>query len=454
MLLLRQCMVPSVNYLLRCMAPTCIDDEARQFDERMLEAAMDRFGLEGQDSSSDVTNLVQSKLTHGGWGLTSAVATSPAAFLGSLAVSAGEAAFAPFQDAPLPDTSQLHGWIADSIGRIQQMAPGKCDEQLPATAATFFTHYTRTNPSAASSLQSTLHAKATEHQQKAAECQLKQQSREGTKRPWAHAKAITASAAWAWKMVSPLEPRMRLSDTEYAIAARLNLGLPPFPDMDALPETCPLCLHRKTKEPASLKDDPWHWLTCTGLGAEITSRHDEVADALQHAALLIGAQVRREVKGLKRDSNIRPDLQLFFPGRMLLTDVAVSHPLTENLIAKRESSGVSRQQEKRRKYSSVAARLVAELLPYSVETCGGMADDAMKLVQAMGEEGEEAMGAWTKAEIMRYIVSLTAAAVQRGNARAVLSGRMKSLRMTAMGRRKGSGKEMQSEEEEYRYRYR
>src|ERR1700677_1183194 len=89
MLLLRQCMVPSINYLLRCMAPTCIDEEARQFDERMLEAAMDRFGLEGQDSSSDVTSLMQSKLTHGGWGLTSAVANSPAAFLGSLAASTG-----------------------------------------------------------------------------------------------------------------------------------------------------------------------------------------------------------------------------------------------------------------------------------------------------------------------------------------------------------------------------
>ena len=91
---------------------------------------------------------------------------------------------------------------------------------------------------------------------------------------------------------------------------------------------------------------------------------------------------------------------------------------------------------------------MAELLPYSVETHGGMADDAMKLVQAMGEEGEEVMGAWTKAEIMRYILSLTAVAVQRGNARVVLSGRMKSLRMIAMGRRKGAGKELQSEEEE------
>ena len=45
MLLLRHSMVPSLNYLLRCTAPTCIDDEARHFDRRVLDAAMDKSGL-------------------------------------------------------------------------------------------------------------------------------------------------------------------------------------------------------------------------------------------------------------------------------------------------------------------------------------------------------------------------------------------------------------------------
>jgi hypothetical protein len=210
--------------------------------------------------------------------------------------------------------------------------------------------------------------------------------------------------------------------------------------MDALPETCPLCVHRTTKQPVSLRDDPWHWLTCPDLVVELTCRHDEVADALQHAALLIGAQVRREVKGLKRESKIRPDVQMVFPGRMLLTDVAVSHPLTENYIARNKSSGAAKQHEKHGKYSSVAKRLIAELLPYSMETCGGMADDAMKLVQAMGEEGAQTMGMWTSAQITRYIISLTAVAVQRGNARIMLAGRMRSLRELGSG--KGAAKKL------------
>jgi hypothetical protein len=118
---------------------------------------------------------------------------------------------------------------------------------------------------------------------------------------------------------------------------------------------------------------------------------------------------------------------------MLLTDVVISHPLTDSRIQSRHNSSVKNQSAKRSKYSDVASRLGAELLPFSVETLGGMADDAMKLVQAMGEEGEESMGTWTKAQIVRYIMSVTAAAVQRGNARVVLAGWMRSLRVKGKG---------------------
>ena len=315
MLLLRQCMVPSMNYLLRCTAPTCIEEEAQRFDRRMLDAAMDKLGLaEHERRVEGKASPLQCKLRHGGWGLIPAAATSPAAFLGSLAACSEEAAFVPFHDEPLPATSQLHSWIADSIERVQQAAGSDCDDLLPPTADVFFTHYTRTNPSAADSLQSVLHAKATQHQHKAAVEQLKRQSREGDKRPWAHAKAITAPGAWMWKMTLPSDPRARLSDTEYAIAARLNLDLPPFPDMSALPDTCPLCVHNTTKEPKSLKSDPWHFLSCSALtSGEGTVRHNEVADALQHVALLTGAQTRREVKGLSNRQQHPSRSAIVFP---------------------------------------------------------------------------------------------------------------------------------------------
>jgi hypothetical protein len=429
MVLLRMCMVPSMNYLLRCTAPVCIEDEADHFDQLMLDAAMDKLGIVQRERGESVVALLRGKLKNGGWGLTSAKATSPAAFLGSLAACSNEAAFAPLHSSPIRATSLLHGWITDSVQRVRQAAADTCDDILPPTADTFFSYYTCTNPSAADSLQSALHAKATSHQHEAAMKQLKQQSREGNKLPLAHMKAITTQAAWAWKMALPLGPRLRLSDTEYAIAARLNLGLPPFPDMETLPEHCPLCVHRMTKEPISLRDDPWHYLSCAAMTTgEGNIRHNEIADVLQHTALLLGAQARREVKGLAEKSKVRPDLQIFFPGRMLLTDVVVSHPMTASRVERHQSSTTTAQHNKQTKYSTMAARLGAELLPFSVATYGGLADDAMKLVQAMGEEGEETMGAWTKEEIVRYTLSMTAVAIQRGNTRVMLAGRMQSLK--------------------------
>ena len=110
MLLLRMCMVPSMNYLLRCTAPVCIEDEAVRFDQLMLNAAMDKLGVADKERGESVIARLRSKLKNGGWGLTSAKATSPAAFLGSLAACANEATFARLHTSPIPASSQLHGW--------------------------------------------------------------------------------------------------------------------------------------------------------------------------------------------------------------------------------------------------------------------------------------------------------------------------------------------------------
>ena len=97
-LLLRHCMVPCMNYYLRCTAPSCIEDEARQFDERVMEATMNRLGLDEGERHERTITLLQRKLRDGGWGLTAAVRTSPAAYLGSLAACHTEPAFAPYRD--------------------------------------------------------------------------------------------------------------------------------------------------------------------------------------------------------------------------------------------------------------------------------------------------------------------------------------------------------------------
>ena len=124
---------------------------------------------------------------------------------------------------------------------------------------------------------------------------------------------------------------------------------------------------------------------------------------------------------------------------MLLTDVVVSHSLTASQIARRQSVTASWQLRKNRKYAGVAARLGAELLNMSVDSCGGLASGASELVRAIGEEGERwSLGTWSSGSIERQLLGAVAIAIQRGNALAVLSGHTRAARASFYHERQGS----------------
>ena len=219
MLLLKQCLVPAMNYFLRCIAPVCIEDEARQFDRRIMDAAVSKLGLEDGERNERTATLLQGKLREGGgWGLTPAARTSPAAFLGSLAICNNEPTFAPYcGNASLPLSSPLHSWIDDSLQRVRQAAPGDqyqadIEPLLPATADTFFSYYASSTSSVSATLQHSLNVKANSNLLKAAVQRMKERSRRGDKWDWAHHRAITAEGARGWKVVRPESAQLRLSD--------------------------------------------------------------------------------------------------------------------------------------------------------------------------------------------------------------------------------------------------
>ena len=154
--------------------------------------------------------------------------------------------------------------------------------------------------------------------------------------------------------------------------------------------------------------------------------------------------MQREVKGLNPDNNQRPDVQIVFPGRMILTDVAVSHTLTAYHIGHASSSAGKKQYAKDKKYADVAARLGAELLNFSVESSGGMASSAVRLVKVIGEEGERwSAGTWNSGLVERELLASVAVAVQRGNALSMLCGltRAASKRASRCNDESGDGRE-------------
>ena len=300
-----------------------------------------------------------------------------------------------------------------------------CAELLPPNAAVFFQHPTITR---SSSLQRTLTQQATDyHHQASLQRARAAKERDG----WlaiAHLKAVSAPRAWTWKTVLPTSRELELTDTQYRLAARLNLGLQPEDGvtLGRLPHKCPLCTPSGVTH-TSIRADAWHFLSCVKLAkGEINTRHDSVAEQVSRCAMQLGLRVRREVKGLSSNQSLRPDLLLSLPGKTVLSDVAVCHPLAPGTRSRCGATALGtakhREGDKRKKYLALSSQHCFEQLPIALETTGGMGPAAVTLVKAMADANEEHVGMWMRADVIREVAGSLAMAVQRGNAMAYLEG--------------------------------
>jgi hypothetical protein len=219
--------------------------------------------------------LLRMRLRDGGFGLTSSVYTSPAAYIASVASARETTIFAPYgkADHPLPSDTLLHSWLADSMRLVTEATPDSASI-LPPSASSFFSFYTAAKSSLSSTLQRKLSLQANQHRFDASLTAAKQMRKQDGGAALAHAKAISAPLASAWKRTAPTHPLLKLRDTQFRIGARLNLGLPPFSDMRELPDSCPLC-----RRVDAISKDAWHFLYCsTQMPLEINTRHNAVVD--------------------------------------------------------------------------------------------------------------------------------------------------------------------------------
>ena len=77
---------------------------------------------------------------------------------------------------------------------------------------------------------------------------------------------------------------------------------------------------------------------------------------------------------------------------------------------------LNKQRDKHDKYDHIAERHGAKLLPFAVETCGGLAPDAVAFVRALAEEGDEQLSLWSKDSITEHLHASVAIAIQAANA--------------------------------------
>ena len=423
LLVLRQCAVPKLNYLLRCSPPACIAQQAAHFDHALVTNAYDKLELRSDERTPKVEQRLRLRLRDGGFGLASAVQTSPAAYIASLVAARDTAVFAPFRSAaqPLPANTLLHGWLANSMTRLRTATPcAELDSILPPSASSFFSFYAAAPSALTSSVQSSISDLANIRNRMACLTAAKQLRQQDGGRALAHFTACSAPQASAWKRAAPTQPLSTLLDRQYRIAARLNLGLPPLSSDHQLPADCPLC----KKGEKALANDPWHYLSCKSLATrEVISRHNAVKDALYRAVLLTGGQAVREVSGMQTLSRLRPDLQIVYPGQHVLTDVAVVDPLGAHarLAPERPTAAAKhRAAEKRKKYAAIASRHDADFIPFVVETCGGLDSDAIALLNLISGAASEHLSLWSQEDAAEDLLHSVAIAVQKGNAMTIL----------------------------------
>jgi hypothetical protein len=82
---------------------------------------------------------------------------------------------------------------------------------------------------------------------------------------------------------------------------------------------------------------------------------------------------------------------------------------------------------KRRHYADLITLHHYQLYPFVMETCGGMAPGAVRLVKIMAEAGEAHLRLWAKEDAVRELLHTVAVAVQRGGALSYLHGYEQAL---------------------------
>ena len=110
---------------------------------------------------------------------------------------------------------------------------------------------------------------------------------------------------------------------------------------------------------------------------------------------------------------LKPDLLLSLPGRHILSDVAVTHPLAPGAVSSGKGLGTlttarTTEAQKRVKYCTIASQRQFELLPFVMETTGGMGPSAVLLIKAMADASEEHLAIWTKEQVIRELVGSVA----------------------------------------------
>ena len=228
-----------------------------------------------------------------------------------------------------------------------------------------------------------------------------------------------------WLTVLPTQPLYRMANASVRLAMRHRLGVLPYDSL--LRDRCSCRLR------TALSDDPDHFHSCVNVrGNILTQRHNNLTQVLQDLALHAGFLTVREpnthirpaeIERLPADSkgyNTHADLLLLRHDLKLYIDVAVTRPTNATLLTSSPTavstvplySTEKIARIKHSKYDEIARVNDYRMIPFIVESYGGIGAEAMQLLHTLAAHCKE----YTPADFLQHAHNRISIALQSSNA--------------------------------------
>jgi hypothetical protein len=234
-----------------------------------------------------------------------------------------------------------------------------------------------------------------------------------------HMTSLQHPGTGCWLYAVPRGPRFVFSNVDYVCAIRTRLYVQGHTAV-LTRCNCEDGNHNGDGEGAYVVD-PLHGLSCIRTrGRQITKRHNMVVDVVANAIRQCGAVVELEPTGYEHNKNRRPDIFAVVNNVPTFIDVGIVQPSAKS-YRRMQDFAVTRQREKQKieKYSTIAMQNDAVVMPFIVETNGGLGEQARYVIQDIAGMANCHALAFAPSEIVRDMLDGVSVAIQKGNAMAV-----------------------------------
>ena len=239
------------------------------------------------------------------------------------------------------------------------------------------------------------------------------------------------SGSSAFLTLLPEEPEYRMRSDDFRLAIRHRLGLVPFDCLQD--EQCRVCVSN-----SSFAQDPDHLHSCVKHRRTfVTARHGDLMSAVMSLARSVGFYASREPNDHARpdelelrkgsvsidEYNSHADILLLKHHLKLYVDVSVVRSTTPSKIAKGctdvpLAAASYRARDKHRKYDRICEVNGYKLMPFVLETNGGLSREALQLLRLLSSHSVD----MTPRQWLAHALKVVSVVLQSANARLAQGG--------------------------------